>query len=116
MPLDLTDDERTALVGLLAGLIESDHFPQSERVQLLRGILAKLRSGLAWSSPSDDDPDPSTAEVGDVEAAEAIRFSEGFQSAQPGLSAAPKARKKPLSGTKSPVQRSSLIVVERKQR
>jgi hypothetical protein len=115
MPLDLTDDERTTLVGLLAGLIESDHFPHSERVQLLRGILAKLRNGLAQPNPSDDDPDPSTAEVGNVKAAEAIRFSEGFQSAQPGLSAAPKARKKPLPGTKSPVQRS-LVVVERKWR
>ena len=44
MLIDLTDEERTALVGLIAGIIEQDLFPESGRIQLLRRILAKLRS------------------------------------------------------------------------
>jgi hypothetical protein len=47
MLIDLTDEERTALIGLLAGLIEQDLFPDSARVQQLRRILAKLRAGKA---------------------------------------------------------------------
>jgi hypothetical protein len=47
VPQDLTDDEKAALVDLLAGVIESDRFPLSPRVQLLRRILAKLRDNPA---------------------------------------------------------------------
>ena len=43
MPIDLTDEEKAALVDLLVGTIEHDLFPQSQRIQLLRGILTKLR-------------------------------------------------------------------------
>jgi hypothetical protein len=50
VPQDLTDDEKAALVDLLAGVIESDRFPLSPRVQLLRRILAKLRDNPAAST------------------------------------------------------------------
>ena len=46
MPPDLTKAERTLLIDLVVGAIESGHFPMSERAQRLRAILAKLRAGL----------------------------------------------------------------------
>jgi hypothetical protein len=54
MPLDLTDDEKAALIELLRGTIDRDRFPLSPRIRLLRGILEKLgiRSTLATSSPA----------------------------------------------------------------
>ena len=45
MNLNLDKDERAALIGILAGIIENDAFPHSPRIQRLRGILAKLRAG-----------------------------------------------------------------------
>ena len=43
MTLDLTDEETAALTRLLSTTIDADRFPLSPRVQVLRGILAKLR-------------------------------------------------------------------------
>jgi hypothetical protein len=43
MPIEFTDDERAELVNLLTAVIEHDLFPFSRRIQLLRGILAKVR-------------------------------------------------------------------------
>ena len=43
--LDLTDEETAALARLLLhNAIDGDRYPLSSRVQLLRGILAKIRS------------------------------------------------------------------------
>jgi hypothetical protein len=42
MALDLSDDERFALVRLLTRTIEDDRYPLSPRIRTLRGILAKL--------------------------------------------------------------------------
>ena len=50
MPINLTDEEKAALIDLLVGTIERDLFPQSQRIQRLRGILTKLR-------PSPELPD-----------------------------------------------------------
>jgi hypothetical protein len=54
MPLDLTDDEKAALIELLRGTIDRDRFPLSPRIKLLRSILEKLgiRSTLAMPSPA----------------------------------------------------------------
>jgi hypothetical protein len=41
--LDLTDEETAALARLLHNAIDGDRYPLSSRVQLLRGILAKIR-------------------------------------------------------------------------
>ena len=43
MQINLTDEEKAALIDLLVGTIERDLFPQSQRIQRLRGILTKLR-------------------------------------------------------------------------
>ena len=43
MTLDLTDEETAALARLLHNAIDGDRYPLSSRVQLLRGILAKIR-------------------------------------------------------------------------
>ena len=43
MPIDFTDDEKAVLTDLLVGVIENDPFPLSQRIQRLRGILAKIR-------------------------------------------------------------------------
>ena len=43
MQLDLTDEEAFALLKLLTEKIENDRYPLSPRIQMLRGILAKLR-------------------------------------------------------------------------
>ena len=50
MPINLTDDEKSALIDLLVGTIERDLFPQSQRIQLLRRVLTKVR-------PSPELPD-----------------------------------------------------------
>ena len=42
MPLDLSDEETEALVGLLRKVIDEDHFPLSPRAQTWFGILGKL--------------------------------------------------------------------------
>ena len=54
MPIEFTDDERIALIDLLVGTIEHDLFPQSLRIQRLRGILAKLRP-VPELPPDEDD-------------------------------------------------------------
>jgi hypothetical protein len=41
--LDLTDEETAVLARLLGNTIDGDRYPLSSRVQLLRGILAKIR-------------------------------------------------------------------------
>jgi|HubBroStandDraft_6_1064221.scaffolds.fasta_scaffold1061833_2 hypothetical protein len=45
--LDLTDEETAALARLLHNAIDGDRYPLSSRVQLLRGILAKIRPAPA---------------------------------------------------------------------
>jgi hypothetical protein len=42
MQLDLTDVERLALLNLPTETIESDRYPLSPRIPMLRGILAKF--------------------------------------------------------------------------
>jgi len=44
MVIELTETERAALITLLAGLVEGDPMPESERILELRQILAKLRA------------------------------------------------------------------------
>ena len=53
MPINLTDEEKAALIDLLVGTIERDLFPQSQRIQLLRRILAKVRP--APELPADEE-------------------------------------------------------------
>jgi hypothetical protein len=43
MQLDLTDEETEALARLVRDAIDGDRFPMSLRVQLWKGILAKIR-------------------------------------------------------------------------
>jgi hypothetical protein len=43
MTLDLTEEETAALARLLTNTIDTDHYPLSPRIQLLKGILAKIR-------------------------------------------------------------------------
>ena len=43
MALDLTDEETDALARLPSRTIENDRYPLSPRIQLLKGILAKIR-------------------------------------------------------------------------
>jgi hypothetical protein len=43
MTLDLTEDETAALARLLTNTTDADRYPLSPRIQLLKGILAKLR-------------------------------------------------------------------------
>jgi hypothetical protein len=43
MMVELSEEERAALIDLLVGVIEHDLFPFSRRIQLLRSILAKVR-------------------------------------------------------------------------
>jgi len=45
--LDLTDEKTAALARLLHNAIDGDRYPLSSRVQLLRGILAKIRPAPA---------------------------------------------------------------------
>jgi hypothetical protein len=42
MNLDLTDEETAALIKELHDIIESDHYPFSPRIRILRAILDKL--------------------------------------------------------------------------
>jgi hypothetical protein len=43
MILDLTQEETEALASLLRRTIDDDHYPLSPRIQMLNGILAKIR-------------------------------------------------------------------------
>ena len=43
MELDLTDDETAALARLLKSTIDADRYPLSPRIQMLKGILGKIR-------------------------------------------------------------------------
>jgi hypothetical protein len=43
MPLDLTDEETTALERLLRETIDGDRYPLSPRILTLKAILAKIR-------------------------------------------------------------------------
>ena len=54
MPIDFTDDEKAALIDLLVGAIEHDPFPQSQRIQRLRGILKKIRPPPPLPPDEDD--------------------------------------------------------------
>jgi hypothetical protein len=44
MTPDLSDDEKRALAELLTRTIENDRYPLSPRIQILKGILRKIRS------------------------------------------------------------------------
>jgi hypothetical protein len=43
--LELTEDEKLALVALLTRTVADDRYPLSPRVRTLRSILTKLRPG-----------------------------------------------------------------------
>jgi hypothetical protein len=43
MTLNLTEDETAALERLLTNTIDADRYPLSPRIELLKGILAKIR-------------------------------------------------------------------------
>jgi hypothetical protein len=43
MMLDLTEEETAALAKLLSRTIDDDRYPLSPRIQILKGILAKIR-------------------------------------------------------------------------
>ena len=43
MTLDLTEEETGALASLLSRTIGDDRYPLSPRIQILKGILAKIR-------------------------------------------------------------------------
>jgi hypothetical protein len=43
MPLDLTEEETTALARLLSRTIDDDRYPLSPRIQTLKAILGKIR-------------------------------------------------------------------------
>ena len=43
MQLELTDEEAEALARLVRDAIDGDRFPLSPRVQLWKGVLAKIR-------------------------------------------------------------------------
>jgi hypothetical protein len=43
MQLDLTDEEIAALTRLLTNTIDADRYPLSPRIQMLKGVLAKIR-------------------------------------------------------------------------
>jgi hypothetical protein len=81
--VDLSDDERAGLIGLLVGVIENDPFPQSPRVQLFRGIVMKLRAGSRTPSADDDAGEPETTEPTEIEEAEALSFGADFRSGAP---------------------------------
>ena len=50
MRLDLTDVETAALTRLLTNTIDADRYPLSPRIQMLKGILGKIRPELARES------------------------------------------------------------------
>jgi hypothetical protein len=58
VPLDLTDDERDALIRFLRDAIEGTRYPMSPRLAALRAILAKLEE-----QPSPRVPPPSARET-----------------------------------------------------
>lgn len=43
MILDLSEEETAALTRLLTNTIDSDRYPLSPRIMMLKGILAKIR-------------------------------------------------------------------------
>ena len=47
MQLDLTDEETAALTRLLTNTIDDDRYPLSPRIQVLNGILGKIRPAPA---------------------------------------------------------------------
>jgi len=60
MQLDLNDEETLALLNLLTETIESDRYPFSQRVRMLRGILAKF--GPMTPAPPPPARPPTTEE------------------------------------------------------
>lgn len=59
--VELSEEERAALIDLLVGVIEHDRFPLSRLIQLLRSILVKVRPTpeLPPEEPKRIDDDPS---------------------------------------------------------
>ena len=57
---EFSEDERAALIDLLVAVIEKDPFPLSQRIQRLRGILAKIRPipELPPEEPDDINNEP----------------------------------------------------------
>jgi hypothetical protein len=59
MQVDLSDEEKTALIRELDQIIEDDRYPLSPRIQPLKAILAKLRPEPVWKPlppPKQYDP------------------------------------------------------------
>jgi hypothetical protein len=56
-PLDLTDDEHSALVRLVRSAIDEARYPLSPRVKMLRAILEKL-DPAARQEPRPELPPP----------------------------------------------------------
>jgi hypothetical protein len=52
-PIDLTDEERHALIGVLTTEIEASRYPLSPRIVMLKRIRARLRWGGAAGTPWD---------------------------------------------------------------
>jgi hypothetical protein len=50
MTIDLTEEETTALVKELRAIIDNDRYFLSPRIQMLKGILAKIRPEPARES------------------------------------------------------------------
>jgi hypothetical protein len=51
MALDLTDEEKLGLAGLLKRAISDDRYPLSPRIRTLKGILAKLEAPAIVAEP-----------------------------------------------------------------
>jgi hypothetical protein len=54
MNIDLSDDEAAALSRLLTNTIDTDRYPLSPRIQMLKAVLAKIRPEPArepWPPP-----------------------------------------------------------------
>jgi hypothetical protein len=58
MPLDLTDDEKAALIELLRGTVDRDRSLTSPRIRKLQAILAKLAPEPPRPTASQATPNP----------------------------------------------------------
>jgi hypothetical protein len=64
MNLDLTDEEKAALLGELDSIIDSDRFPFSPRIRMLKEIRAKIEpypTREPLPTPKHYDPPRATA-------------------------------------------------------
>jgi hypothetical protein len=54
--IDLPDDELTAVIAALRGVIEDDKFPHAPRLDPLRAALAKLEAAAEPTAPAKAPP------------------------------------------------------------